>query len=252
MFSKSKNHSNKKAQRGDLLNDKYAPFTNVKLNPWKEALLFVAGNAFTLSLIATIVSFVLMNMNEFDKKGAMSLIAYSILFLLLLVILGLDIKQLLPKFKSFVPYLVGIGFGLTILLFSDLYLRFVNLFIPSGVGGNEGAVRQIISRYPIASLFIFGLIGPMCEELTYRMGVFNLIKRWHRIPAYIFTALIFGFIHMDFTGDIALEFLILPNYVMPGVLLCLAYDLYDLPCSYTAHVTNNLIVIISQIVLLNS
>lgn len=252
MFSRSKKLNNKKEQRCDLLTDKYAPFNNVQLNVWKEALLFAIGNAFVLSLIATIVGAMLVNMNDIDKKGAMMLISYSILFVFLVLIVRTDIKPLLSKFKNWVPYVVGIAFGLTILLLSEGYMRFVNLFINTGVGGNEAGIRAIIARYPVASIFIFGLIGPVCEELTYRMGVFNLIKRWHRVPAYIFTGLLFGIIHMDFTGNIALEFIVLPNYIMPGVLLCVAYDLFDLPCSYTAHVTNNLAVILTQVIVINS
>ncbi len=252
MFSKDENFSNKSEQRGDLLSDKYAPFNNAKLDIWKEALLFAIGNVFTLSLITTIVSAVLFSMNKIDKAGAASLISYSILFALLAVVIGLDYKKLLPKFKSWIPYVVGLGFGLAILIFDESYLRFVNLFYNTGTGGNETGIRQIIARYPIASILIFGLVGPMCEEFTYRVGMFNLVKRWSRVAAYIFTGLVFGLIHMDFTGNIATEFIILPTYIAPGLLLSLAYDLYDLPCSYVAHITNNLFVIISQVIILKS
>ncbi len=147
---------------------------------------------------------------------------------------------------------MGVGIGLSVILFDELYLRFVNLFYNTGIGGNESSIRGVIARYPVASIFIFGLIGPMCEELTYRVGVFNLIKRWKRVAAYIVTGLLFGFIHMDFKGNILTEFILLPTYVAPGLLLSFAYDLFDLPCSYTAHITNNLIVVISQVVKLNS
>ena len=252
MFSKDENFSNKSERRGDLLSDKYAPFNNAKLDIWKEVLLFAIGNVFTLSLITTIVSAILFSMNEIDKAGATSLISYSILFALLAVVVGLDYKKILPKFKSWIPYVVGLGFGIAILFFDELYLRFVNLFYNTGIGGNETGIRQIIARYPIASILIFGLVGPMCEELTYRVGMFNLVKRWSRVAAYIFTGLIFGLIHMDFTGNIATEFIILPTYIAPGLLLSLAYDLYDFPCSYIAHITNNLFVIISQVIILKS
>lgn len=244
--------TNKNKQRGDLLPDRHAPFNNVSLDIWKEAVLFAIGNAFTLSLITTIVSVILINMNEIDRNGAKILIGYSILFVLLVLVVGRSFKKYLPKLKSWTPYIVGLAFGIAIILFDELYMRFVNLFYNTGIGANESGIRTIIVRYPVASIFIFGLIGPMCEELTYRVGVFNLIKRWKRVAAYIITGVLFGFIHMDFSGNIATEFIVLPTYIAPGILLSLAYDMFDLPCSYVAHITNNLFVVIYQAVLLKS
>ena len=252
MFSNDENLPNKNEQRGDLLTDKHAPFCNAKLDIWKEALLFALGNVFVLSLIMTVVGTIFVSMNEIDKAGAKALVSYSVLFAILAAVVGLDIKKLLPKFKSWVPYVVGLAVGATILLFDQNYMRLVNLFYHTGTGGNETAIRQIIARYPFPSILIFGIVGPICEELTYRVGMFNLVKRWNRVAAYIVTGIIFGLIHMDFGGNIATEFIILPTYIAPGLLLSLAYDLYDLPCSLTAHLTNNLFVIIGQVILLNS
>lgn len=252
MFLEEEKNANKNRQRGGLFFSECTPFNNVTIDIWKEALLFAVGNAFTLSLIATIISAMLFNMNAIDKNAATLLISYSVLFALLITLVFKYIPKFLPKFANWTPYVVGVGIGLSVILFDELYLRFVNLFYNTGISGNESSIREVIARYPVASIFIFGLIGPMCEELTYRVGVFNLIKRWKRVVAYIVAGLLFGFIHMDFKGNIATEFILLPTYVAPGLLLSFAYDLFDLPCSYTAHITNNLIVIISQVVKLNS
>lgn len=252
MFLKEENLPNKNRQRSGLLADKYAPFNNAKLDVWKEVLLFALGNVFVISLISAIVGTILFSMNEVDKAGAKALITYAVLFAILVVVVGLDFKKLLPKFKNWIPYVVGLAVGASILLFDQTYMRLVNLFYSTGTGGNETAIRQVIARYPAASIIIFGIIGPICEELTYRVGMFNLVKRWNRIAAYIVTGVIFGLIHMDFGGNIATEFIILPTYIAPGLLLSFAYDLYDLPCSLTAHITNNLFVIISQVILINS
>lgn len=252
MFSKEENSTNKSEQRGGLLTGKYAPFKNIQLDIWKELLLFAIGNVFVLSLISTVVGTILFSMNEVDKAGAKALITYSILFAILVAVIGLDYKKLFPKFKSWLPYVVGIVIGGVILAFDQLYMAIINLFYTVGPGSNETSIRQVIARYPAASIIIFGFIGPACEELTYRVGLFNLIKRWNRVASYIFASLIFGFIHMDFSGNIATEFIILPTYVIPGALLALAYDLYDLPCSLTAHIANNLFVIVGQVIVINS
>ena len=252
MFSEEENLPNKNEHSDNLLICKHAPYQNVDLGPWKEALLFIFGNVFTLSLISTIIGAIAYSLNELDKKCVTTLVAYSVIFILLMLVVRIDIKKYLKKFVNWVPYVVGLAFGIGVLLFDELYLRFINIFYTTGTGGNETGIRMIISRFPALSLIIFGLIGPMCEELTYRVGVFNIIKRWNKVAAYILTALIFGFIHMDFSGNIATEFIILPTYLFPGILFSIAYDMYDLPCSYTAHITNNLFVIIQLLIRYNS
>ena len=252
MFSKDENSTNKNEQSERLLTGKHAPFKSVSVDPWKQVLLFVVGNVFTLSLIVVIVAAMMSSMYKLDRENASLLVGYSVLFILLMVILGTNIKKYIPKFADWRPYVIGLGLGLLMVGLDEYYLRFVNLFYNTGIGGNEEGVRNIIAQHPIASVFILGLIGPMCEELTYRVGVFGLLKRWHKVPAYIIGALIFGFIHMKFNGNITTEFIILPTYIGAGALLALAYDLYDLPCSYTAHITNNLFVIIYQIIVMKS
>ena len=41
---------------------------------------------------------------------------------------------------------------------------------------NEEDLRSFIVVYPITSIIFLGFIGPMCEELTYRVGVFGVLK----------------------------------------------------------------------------
>lgn len=252
MLLEEENSPNKIEQRDDLLSDKYTPYNNVDIGLVKELILLLVGNIFTLTLIATIVGLILFKVNEVDRKCLMEIITYAILFGILLAVLGSSIKKYLPKFTNWTAYVVGIGFGLATLGIDELYIRFVNIFYTTGVGGNEFGIRQIIQNYPVSSIFIFGLIGPMCEELTYRVGLFGLLKRWNRVFAYIITALVFGFIHMKYDGNLVTEFILLPSYIIPGALFALAYDMYDLPCSYTAHITNNLIAVIQLVVRYNS
>ena len=252
MLLEEENSPNKIEHRTDLLTDKYTPYTNVDNGLVKELLLLLVGNIFTLTLIATIVALILFNVNEIDRKCLTEIISYAVLFGALMGILGSSIKKYLPKFANWTPYVVGLGFGLAVLGIDELYIRVVNMFYTTGVGGNEAGVRMVIQNYPVLSVFIFGLIGPMCEELTYRVGLFGLLKRWNRIWAYVITSLVFGFIHMQFDGNIATEFILLPSYLIPGILFALAYDMYDLPCSYTAHITNNLVAVISLVIRYNS
>ena len=163
--------------------------------------------------------------------------------------LNVDIKKFLPAFKKWKPYVFGLLFGVGVIVFDIVYINFVNLFYTAEVSGNETGVRNVIDLYPVATIFIFGLIGPLCEELTYRVGLFGLLRRVNRVLAYVVTGLVFGLLHFDWMAkDLINELIFLPTYIVPGVILSVAYDLFDLPCSWTAHAVNNLYAVIGHII----
>ena len=237
---------NKSSQRGALLD--YIELPEIQM--WKRAVLLAIGNVFSLSVIAVIVLFVLKFASHPDPENAADYICYSILFIALIAVVIPDIPKIGKILKRWEPYIVGIAIGMTVLILDNAYINVINLFYPVTTSGNEEAVRKAIDAFPVASVFIFGLIGPMCEELTYRSGLFGLLKRWHRIPAYIITGLVFGFIHFQYDStDLLKEFLFLPTYVVPGLLFSLAYDLYGLPCSYIAHMFNNTYAVLGHIII---
>ena len=126
----------------------------------------------------------------------------------------------------------------------------MNLIHPSGSNNNEEGITSITTLFPVLSLLIFGIIGPFVEEITYRVGLFNLLRKWNRVLAYLGTALIFGLIHFDFKAtDIVTEFINLPSYVVSGLLLCYFYEYAGFEASFLAHVTNNVFAISAQIIL---
>ena len=162
----------------------------------------------------------------------------------------LDIPKFLFQFKSWKPYVFAIAFAVGMNLFNAFYTTIVDLFYPikAATSGNETGIREIIKAQPAASLFIIGIIGPLCEELAYRVGLFGLLKKVNKVLAYVVAALVFGFLHFDLqSGDIVREFVFLPTYIVPGVLFCVAYDLFGLPCSWAAHVYNNVSAVLLQI-----
>ena len=92
------------------------------------------------------------------------------------------------------------------------------------------------------------LIGPFCEEITYRVGLFDLIKRKNKILAYIIEVLIFAFIHIQFSETtLGAELAAFPIYLAIGFFLTFAYDKFDLPASYMAHIFLNTISFIAVI-----
>ena len=245
MFSEEENIANKSEQREPVLNNGR---TQGELPPLKRLSLLIIGSAglFFVSFIA--ILFVLHTTKEYQSAITV-IISYFVVFAVLIGVLAIDIPKYLEDFKNYKKYLYGLVFGAGIILFTFLYTNFVNLFYPINTSSNESGVRSIIDLFPFASIIILGIVGPLCEELAYRVGLFGLLKKVNRVVAYVVSALIFGFLHFDFTSaNLINELIFLPTYIAPGVLLAVAYDLFGLPCSWVAHSLNNLFAVIIQII----
>lgn len=215
---------------------------------WKRAVLLGIGLV-GLEIIAIFVTLFCFAIPKSDRSAAVDLITYSLLTLSFVGFVFMDIPKFRNIFKGWKPYVFGLAFGIGMLITDIAYLNFVNLFYTIETGGNETGVRSVIDLYPIASIFILGILGPLCEELTYRVGLFGLLRKVNRVLAYSVTALVFGFLHFDWTSsNLINELIILPTYVGPGALLALAYDLFGLPCSWLAHSVNNLWAVIAHII----
>ena len=90
-----------------------------------------------------------------------------------------------------------------------------NLIPHAGVNDNENAIDSITNAYPLLSLLVFGIMGPVVEEFTYRVGLFSFIRRFNRPAAYIITIAIFALIHFNFQStNIVNELINLPSYIV--------------------------------------
>ena len=187
-------------------------------------------------------------------------IAYLIIAVAMSLILNKDWKTLLESFKKGSPFVAGIIGYFLIIVFNNVYNNLIGPFYQISDNINEETLDSIIVIYPVISLIVFGLIGPLCEELTYRVGLYGLIKRKNKVLGYILTIIIFGFIHFSFqtilvfmnTGNSSLlinELLNMPTYMFAAAVFIYLYDNYGLAGSLSAHVINNLISIVTQIIL---
>ncbi len=106
---------------------------------------------------------------------------------------------------------------------------------------NQTYVVELIEYSPGLAVLFLAIIGPVVEELTYRVGLFGVLKRIHPAVAYVAVSIIFGFIHFDLTnmGDVN-EWLNLPVYVISGLLLAITYDKGGFGASALAHILYNL------------
>ena len=165
-------------------------------------------------------------------------------------------KGLLKSFKRWLPYLLGLAGFVAIIFFNIVYNAIVNLIRPIESNANEELVDSYILMAPVVSFFIIVLMGPIAEELTYRVGLFSLLSRIHVAVGYVLTGLIFAFIHFDwslfvnflireidyaqFLSNLVNELLNIPLYIFAGLTFCFLYHKWGLAASLTAHITNNL------------
>ena len=169
--------------------------------------------------------------------------AYIGLLVTLLLIGNKDLFKIIKSFKQWQSYLAGaICFG-SIIAFNIFYGLIVNLLkTPVSGNSNQQALETMDSLYPIISMVVFGFIGPICEELTYRTGLFSLLKRKNRVVAYLVTIVVFALIHFDFTATketIVNELLNLPYYMFAAFAFSFTYDRFGFAGSVTGHIINN-------------
>ena len=164
---------------------------------------------------------------------------YCVLFGVMSVFLALDWKQLLKFFKNWESYVYGIAFA--ILLYGGGMI--INILMsPFAVetNTNQSLVNTYLAWYPVPSILVMGIIGPIVEECTYRIGLFSFLRRLNRWAAYAITIFVFALIHFSFDPNtIVNELLNLPSYILAGAVFCIAYDLKGPVCSSFAHIVYN-------------
>lgn len=174
--------------------------------------------------------------------------SYALLFIALCLILWNDLGRVLKRFTNPYTYL-GIPLGFLMMGLTIAYSYLVALIPGYGDNQNQSNVNTVVQYSPYLSLLIFGFIGPFCEEITYRLGLFNFFKRFNNVIAYIVTAVVFGLIHFDFSNALsATEWLNLPIYMLMGAFLAFCYDKFGFGASYLAHATNNIFSVISVMI----
>jgi hypothetical protein len=157
---------------------------------------------------------------------------------------------------TFIPALfsgqwwLGLPFTFAILLTS---FGLVSLYDALGIqledNQNQAAIVRLVKDAPIISLVTFGLLGPIVEEWTYRLGLFQYLKGRSKWLAYLVTLTIFGFIHFDFNAtNLTNELFNLPIYLVAGAWFCFLYDRFGLQVAMATHIFNNLLSVMSILI----
>ena len=230
-----------KTENGDF--DKLGiPKSIFWLHPLLQLTLFILGFAFGgFYGLQFLFAIILGNaINDIQTLSfVVASITYAVLLCAMIPILLTNKKSLFGFLKDWRGYVIGIGFAV-ILFLATQFVAKITEGLGATINGNESDVETYLKAFTFPGFIVMGIVGPIVEECTYRIGVFSFLRRLNRFVAYLVTMIMFGLIHIRFNnGDIVNELLNLPNYVAAGLVLSIAYDTYGPVCSMTAHILCN-------------
>ncbi len=249
---------------------------NNKFNlfPVSTHVLFFLVGWVGLSIVATIISiFIISYYNSIGVditeglpilgsvlSNFLSYAAIAIILILIIVISSRDnIKSFfIHHFKNKNALIDGVGYGFLLLLASSAVSVIISMLRSEtgSVNANESAIRVMTANYPILLAFMTTILAPICEEITYRLGLFNIFRRKNRIVAYVVSSLIFAFIHFTipdqdefFKQNLINEIWNIFSYITSGIILCRAYEKHQsIATSMIAHAINNGVAVLSIII----
>ncbi len=180
--------------------------------------------------------------------NSVSLFMYYFITFFIFIILIIVNKESLSYIKSCIhknAFIEGIAIAIMMFCCSIAYSMFIQMINPSTTSNNnQQGIENAFYAAPLLSFFSIVLFAPVCEELTYRLGLFSLIAKKSKILAYIVTILFFTLIHFDFSvktpKEWTIELINMPAYMIGAIFLCFAYARKgNILTSITAHACYN-------------
>lgn len=240
-----------------------------KMTSWKDNLFNLLWGYVGFQILGTVISLIIAktSLNENQMSMAANFISYSIIFVVFLIYYlirrgGLEAIKL--GFKDGRSIINALFIFIITSLVSSAYLMIMNMiFKDLTSNANQQGVDNIVTLFPVPSFFMVVLMAPICEELTYRGGIQTLIGRKNKVASIIITALIFAFIHFDWSAilgyalkengytlqAIYIELINIPSYIIAGVGLGLSYQLTgNISGSMVAHSLNNFLSYLSIVI----
>ena len=224
--------------------------------PYKKQLLFFLLGWLGFQLAASIIQITIGEMyavmhnvslsdalSQYSVSMLVNATAYIALLVTMLLIGNRDLVKIVKSFKQWQSYLAGAICFASIIAFNIIYGNIIAILkTPVTDNANQTALENMDAKFPIISMVIFGFVGPICEELTYRVGLFSILKRKNRVVAYLVTIVVFAFIHFNFSPNsqaLLNEILNLPYYIFAAFAFSFTYDRFGFAGSVTGHIINN-------------
>ena len=166
------------------------------------------------------------NITEFNKivlttfSSGITLIQLSIIYW---KDLKEDFKKLKVNFRKNMDTAVKWWIiGIIIMFVSNLI---IGLFIRNATAANEENVQELIKASNIISIFAFGIIGPIVEELVFRKAFKDVFKiGWLFV---LVSGLTFGGLHVVLSLNSLWDLFYLIPYCSLGLAFCIIYQKTD-------------------------
>ena len=235
----------------ELYEQKRIPTSIVFFHPLSQIGLFLAGFSYFGMLVSQII--VSLFLKQVSDKGLANALILFFTYLMMLgalltIVFATRRRTFFEKFTRRSDYLFGLAYAGAIFATELIIGTIVNFFY-QGTSDNQEVAVNLIKNYPIFATLIICLIGPICEELTYRVGLYTFFRRVNKYLAFVVAAIVFALIHFDFASkDIVGELWSLPSYLSCGLILAIAYEHRGPACSITAHIVYNTAAMIAVII----
>lgn len=235
----------------DILPKRYLNMTFI--SDYKEILFFLVGTIGTI-IISFLIDTGIKNfpINQDGLKSAIStLLTFIVVAALFVCIISRDSTKIWKQTKeqtknprTWIYILIGLA---VIIAFSYGYqytLEACGIHLEATT--NEKAINDIVKKWPAIAFFFVVILAPLTEEFCYRVGLFSSLRKRNRYLAYVVAVLVFAFMHFfaSFVTDpklMAKEAINIPLYIVPSLILTIAYEYCGTSASLYIHIINNLI-----------
>ena len=213
------------------------------MHPIAQIGLFLGGFAFVGMMMIRL--FVGIFVDNISNKSVRYAVLISLIYVLMLIGLSMIViftrrKYFFSRYKRGIDYFYGLTYAITLILVGSLIGLIISIFHTMEKNANQTAAIEYANNYPILAFFILGFVGPICEELTYRVGLYSFLRRINKYLAIVVSSIVFALIHFNFDAEnMVNELLALPSYIISGVILAIAYEHRGPACSMTAHIVYN-------------
>ena len=110
---------------------------------------------------------------------------------------------------------------------NELMYRLTRLLVNNHTNLNDTAISAQIHDAPRVTLLIVIFLAPFVEEVLFRGLVFGNLKSKSRVVAYLVSCLLFALLHVWQFAVVQRDityFLLMVQYLVPGLVLAWAYD----------------------------
>ncbi|OMD72577.1 CPBP family intramembrane glutamic endopeptidase [Paenibacillus odorifer] len=134
-----------------------------------------------------------------EQQNRMALLLNSLIYIGVIIGFRGFYKQAIHDFRQYwIRNMLWMVWGLCLIIIigNILIPTLISIFHPITKSVNEVDLRAMLSSYPFIFTVNVVWIGPVIEELVYRVTIFRTIRRKSRLLAYLISSFLFGFQHV--------------------------------------------------------